>query len=137
MTKEQLAAMLGGRKYGSEITDEESACARRNGLVVVFGASDDLMKFEGAIYDEVGCYDGGEAFLTPDGLFESDCDNEDCPFAEREKMKCKTIEAVWCGKSGASWEYYTDIPHTTFNIYYGYDLYCVGIVFELSALKEG
>ena len=42
MTKEELAATLNGREYNHEITKEEEAEARENGLVVIFGASDDL-----------------------------------------------------------------------------------------------
>ena len=56
MTMETLAAILDGREIGSEITKAEADQAKAAGLVVVFGASDDLMEFRGAIYDEIGCY---------------------------------------------------------------------------------
>lgn len=49
MTKESLAAILNGRTYGDEITKEEEAQAKAAELVVIYGASDDLVEFGGAI----------------------------------------------------------------------------------------
>ena len=48
MNKEELAKLLDGRKYGSELSHEEGLAAEAAGLVVVFGASHDLMEFRGA-----------------------------------------------------------------------------------------
>jgi len=142
MTKEQLAELLDGRMYGSETTKEERAAARESGLVVVFGASDDLMEFCGAIYDEVDCYEGGAAYLDEspgfiNGLFESKCHDDDCPYAEKERMNCRTIKAIWCPPGGGSWAYETEIPHATFNIYEDGELYCVGIVFDIASHEGG
>jgi hypothetical protein len=61
MDAKALAALLTGREYRQEITRAEEADAKAAGLVVAFGASDDLLEFRGAIDDEVGCYDGPEA----------------------------------------------------------------------------
>ena len=61
ITKEQLAAMLNGREYGQELTNDEGKLAKQSGLVVIFGASDDLMQIVGAECAEVGCYKGGTA----------------------------------------------------------------------------
>ena len=142
MTKEQFAQMLDGRQYGKEMSLEDMALAKEHGLVVVHGASanlarllDDLMLFNGAIHNEVECYDGGIAYLDKDELWYSRCDCEDCPYAEEERAKCKTITAIWCPPSGGSWVYETDIPHATFNIYEDGELYCVGIVFEVGSLQ--
>ena len=63
MTKEQFAEMLNGKQYRSEMTSDDGELAKDNGLVVVFGASDDLMEFRGAIDDEIDCYVGGTAYL--------------------------------------------------------------------------
>lgn len=41
MTPKELAATLNGREYSCEITRAEEAQARKHGLVVVYGASDD------------------------------------------------------------------------------------------------
>lgn len=54
-----FADAMNGREYRNEGSDALFAQMKRDGIVAVFGASDDLMEFRGAIYDEVGCYDGG------------------------------------------------------------------------------
>ncbi len=90
-----FAKKLTGRECGDEITREESKNAADLGLVVVYGASDDLMEFRGAIEDEVGCYEGGVAYLIKGGLLENECENENCPYFERMKKQCKNISALW------------------------------------------
>ena len=131
MTKEELAIQLNGREYRREITPEEEAKAKAAGLVVVFGASDDLMEFRGAIRDEVGCYDGGVAHLNADGLLVNECDDEDCPLFEKLKGKAAVIEAVWASDP-YSWTFNTAIPHATFEVAEDDESYCRGIVFALS-----
>jgi hypothetical protein len=135
MNKEESAAILDGRQYRAAMGDLDADKAKDYGLVVVYGASDDLMEFEGAIVDEVDCYNGGTAYLHEDGLLEIVC--LDCPHLLREQARCKIINAVWCPPGGGSWAYETEIPHATFNIYEEDELYCVGIVFEMASLKRG
>ena len=139
MTKEELAAQLDGREYRGEITREEAATAKSAGLVVVFGASDDLMEFRGAIYDEFGCYDGGTALVDANGLLDrSQIDDDDdeaiADFVARKKA-AHSIEAVWSATGNdAAWTYKTDIPHATFSILDESDTYCIGIVFSTADL---
>jgi len=136
MKKEQLAELLAGREYGNEITRAEAALAEEAGLVVVYGYSDDNMAFVGAIRDEMGCWNGGTAFLDEAGLFRGLlCEDEDCPYAEKERSKCKTVRAVWHNEGEPCWTYETEIPHVTFNIYEDSELWCVGIVFEMADLR--
>ena len=136
MNKEQLAAQLDGREYGKEITKEEEAQAKAAGLVVVFGYSDDNMELRGAIYDELGCYNGGTAYLDKHGLIQSDCDQgEDCPYFKRAQASAVTINAEW-GKNGYSWTYKTDIPHATFEIVEDGEKFCRGIVFSLADMEK-
>lgn len=132
---EKLIEMINGRQYRDEITEDIRQYAKDNNIVIVFGASDDLMEFDGAIYDEVGCYDGGIAYLNKNGLFENKCEKEHCPYAEEEIKKCKTIEAIWCEKEDCSWTYKTDIPHNKFNIYEDEELYCIGIAFYIKDME--
>jgi len=132
MNAKDLAALLNGREYGKEITNEEAAQAEQSGLVVVYGASDDLMEFCGAISDEVGCSDGGTAYLNSEGLLENKCDDSDCPYFAKLKEQAATIEALWCKEEGYSFTYKTDIPHETFEIVEDGEPYCRGIVFSLS-----
>jgi len=129
---ETFAAELNGCEYISEGTKELWARMASAGCVAVFGASDDLMEFRGAINDEVGCYDGGTAYVTSNGLFETECDNDDCPHEKRFKSLCATIEAVWCETEEYSWTYETSIPHASFDVMEDGEKYCRGIVFKLS-----
>ena len=123
MTKKELAERLNGREYGDSFSDvlEE---AKASGLVIVTGASDDLMEFDGALRDEGSCFDGGLVYFDKDGV--------SLDGTERANV----IEAVWDDGGNAdgvpaTWTYKTDIPHEEFNIWEDGELYCVGIVFSM------
>jgi hypothetical protein len=131
MTPQEAAAKMDGRQYRDEVTDELRAEMKAAGLVAVYGASDDLMEFDGAIHDEVGCYDGGTAYLTGAGILQNDCDNDECPHFLRQKEGAPVIEAKW-DVDGFSWKYETAIPHAKFVIKEDGDNYCEGIVFALA-----
>lgn len=83
MEARELAEKLNGRAYGDSFDDvlEE---AQQSGLVIVTGASDDLMEFDGAIRDEGGCFDGGRVYFDKDGVNQ-----------EGEK-RANWIDARWC-----------------------------------------
>ena len=132
MTRDELAAILTGREYRKEITKDEAHAAAEVGLVVVYGASDDLMEFDGAISEELGAYDGTTAYLNADGLLNNECADEDCPYFEKQREKAATIKALWCAEDGYSWTFETDIPHATFEIVEDGEPYCRGIVFALA-----
>lgn len=133
MTPKDLAALLNGREYRKEMTPQEEALAKAHGLVVVYGASDDLMEFRGAIDDELGSYGGATEYLSPTGLLRSECLEDQCPYFERLKADAPTIKAIWCPEgTGYSWAYETKIPHETFDIIEDGEPYCRGIVFALA-----
>ena len=141
MTKEELAAKLNWREYREEMTDSEEADAEDNWLIVVFWASDDLMEFRWKISDEVWVFDWGEAYIINETLVNNDAD----PFGDVEEMmdflesywvdvSSNTIEALFWSER-ATWRYQTEIPHATFKIMEDDDVYCIGIVFDVSDLK--
>lgn len=131
MTKEEAAAALDGSEYGQEGSKALFTEMKAAGLVAVFGASDDLMEFRGAIDDEYGCYNGGTAHLTGNGLYEPSCDDDRCPHEVTVKANCRKIKAEWDSGEGYSWTYETDIPHATFDVLEDGEKYARGIVFEL------
>jgi len=139
MTKEELAARLNGSQYPVHraITSDLRQAAKAAGLVIVYGASDDLMEFDGAVYDEVGCYDGGTVRVDARGVLPyRDCletDEEIVQYTAR-KQTARAIEALWCKVVGYSWPYKTDIPHATFEVVEDCEPYCRGIVFALADL---
>jgi len=126
-----FAKILDGREMGKEITKAEEKQAKELGFVVVFGASDYLAEFRGAIDDEAGCYNGRTIYLDKNGIFE-ECEDK-CKYSKAAKEACKSIEAVW-GKSGYSWTYETEIPHAEFDILEDGEKYCRGIVFDIKNL---
>jgi len=131
MTRDELAKYLDGREYINEIDTATEIRAKEAGLVVVFGASDDLMEFRGAIHDEIGCYDSCKAYLNNKGLIVNECDDEDCPHFDRLKKHAIVINGLWCDEPGICWTFKTDIPHSTFEIMEDGEKFCRGIVFDL------
>ena len=133
MTAYELAKMLDGHDSSYDImSDWLEKQAKEAGLVVVFGYSDDLMELRGAIDDEVGCFDGGTAYITKKGvLTEPDCGCDSCPYYEAVREKAVPIEAVWHNFGEPCWSYETEISHETFRVYEGEDLFCEGIIFQM------
>lgn len=129
ITKEEMAEMLNGRQYGEEMSAQEQALAKASGLVVVFGASDDLMELNGAIVDEVDLYGGGVVHLNSEGPYDGECESPSCPHDAEIRDSCPAITALW-DEEGYSWVYKTDIAHATFEILEGGEKYCRGIVFN-------
>ncbi|UZW13216.1 hypothetical protein OSC52_15370 [Clostridium pasteurianum] len=131
MDIKEFAIGLTGREYGQEITKDEEKLAKELGLVVVFGYSDDNAEFRGAIYDEAGCYGGGEIFINKDGLIEEcECD---CKYFKLAKEKAKVIRAIW--DKEYCWKYETNIPHAEFEIFDDGEKFCKGIVFDIKDLN--
>ncbi len=131
MEIKEFASKLNGIHYGyPQFSDEEIAMAKVNGFIIVCGASDDLMEFEGAIRDEGGCYDGGKVYFDCNGV------------PQDGTKRANVIEALWCDREALdengnviTWTYKTDIPHETFMIYEDDEAYCRGIVFSINDLK--
>lgn len=144
MTKEALAALLDGREYRDEITSAEEDEANYSGLLVIFGASDDLCELRGALEEEIGCCDGGTIYLSRDGKIVHEIDQDDIEVLEKydvyghvQKMiqDSIAIEAVW-DDGEYSWTYETDAPHASFDILEDGDKYCRGIVIDLKDLRK-
>lgn len=133
VTKEHIAELINGEPYRNEVNGVVQDLALKNRLVIVYGASDDLMCFSGAINDDISAYNGTTAFIQPTGLFQNECECDTCPYAKRLAERCSTIEAVW-GKEGFEWTYKTSIPHAKFVIMDEGEQYCRGIVFSLDEL---
>ncbi|QII69955.1 hypothetical protein G8C41_03705 [Apibacter sp. B3706] len=146
MKKEELAQLLNGRQYGDEMTDEEQLQAKKNGLLVCFAASDDLLELRGIIHSGAGVYEGGCVLLYKNKdqkitfLYESDYDEFSDIFDKNGypiSLRMLPIKAEWCPEELAcSWLITTDIPHATFDIYDDEELYCRGIVLELSDIEN-
>jgi hypothetical protein len=141
MDLKAFAGILNNREYPFQLATEEQELAKLCGIVVVYGASDDLIEFDGAISDEGGCYEGGTFLVDDKGLLPDwenlDHDDEDtCLSYLVRKSKAKhTIKALW-DVDGYSWKYETDIPHETFEIVEDKEKYCKGMVFYITELRK-
>lgn len=84
------ATILNNREYREELSHEEEREMGKEGVVCIFGASDDLCELRGAFSDEIDCYGGGkfcyvseaDRFVentyyerNPDELIQVDLDN--------------------------------------------------------------
>jgi len=139
MNIQDAAKALDGCQYRSEGSAISFAGMKEAGLVAVYGASDDLIEFSGAIHDEAGCYEGGEVFVNGEGLVEyPDCDCDAAKKLHRiETENAFPIKAIWSPEGmDCSWAYETEITHAKFNVFEDDDLYCVGFVFAINDLKE-
>jgi hypothetical protein len=135
--RDYFAALLNGREYPFDLTAEGKAQAKAAGLVVIFGASDDLMELRGAINDEFGCHDGGTALIDGKGLLpdrDSIEDDDELKDFFARQPDAKTVEALWAAEPGYSWTYKTDVPHATFDIMEDGIVYCRGIVIDVADL---
>ena len=134
MTARELAQKLDGRQYLQEMTLEEKNEAKAAGLVVMYGASDDLIELEGAIYDEVGAWGGATVYLTKTGIFRKPddlwCDEVDCPYIKAAMEACSTIR----GTFGGCWSFETEIPCERFSIYEDERVFSQGLVFSVNDL---
>jgi hypothetical protein len=147
MTKESLANLLDGREYRKEIELVEVKQAKEAGLIVLYGASDDLLEAEGALNDEYSALNGVDLllFTNPktselDGI-ETDLVREmDDPYEQvaalESQKRGNVVSALWDPKGmDLSWFITTDLPHATFNIFEDGELCCRGIVLDVKDLR--
>jgi hypothetical protein len=141
MDLKAFAGILNNREYPFNLTEEEKIIAQREGIVIVYGASDDLIEFDGAISDEGDCYDGGRFLVDDEGLLPNwdnlDHDDEEIVLGyQKRKSEAKhSITALW-DVGGYSWQYLTEISHETFEIVEDKEKYCKGMVFYISELRK-
>lgn len=137
--RENLAAALNvaNLQYPEEPSKDLIEAAKQHRLVIIFGGSDDLMEFRGAVYDEIGAWEGTIAYFDSDGLLQNDCDNEECPAFARRKQAAQTVRAIWSPESepDLSWAYETALPHSTFEVHEDGHVYCRGIVISLDDVR--
>lgn len=129
----ELVERLSYLEYPIKIKEEDIEFAKVNGLVIVSGASDDLCYLEGAICEEVGCFDGGALFFKNGELISHDVDF----LCEKETDSFVRLQINWCDPNELfTWTYKfdQDIPVEKFGVYDGEEAYCEGIVFRAGYL---
>jgi hypothetical protein len=137
MTPHALAQRLTGREIGREITLVEAAEAYAVGLVVVFGVSDDLLAFHGALDEEVSAWGGVEVLITRDGIWQEQSCPDKCRHYRQAKEAARKngviVRAIWGPGDGYSWKISTLLRGTaTFEILDHGEPYCQGVVFSMA-----
>lgn len=146
MTTAEWAARLDGREYGAELMRAEAAQAKQDGVVILFGASDDLVEVAGAFADELSAHDGTTVLLTRDGVA-APVDREDQDVLHKYRLlasandraqRAAKVRAVWAPEnSPLSWRFETEVPHARFTICEDGEPYCEGVVIAVADLPEG
>ena len=75
-----------------------------------------------------------KAYITKEWNLFKYCDDYYCPHSFTVLKDSHKIEAVFIKWSKYCFEYKTDIPHETFNVYNDWELYCNWIIFDKNAL---
>lgn len=133
MTKEQLAERLNGREYRSEVFADDIKDAQENGLLIIYGASDDICIFDGVISEEIDCYEGGNIeFTLEHGVKNAEEDEVLQKYGHGKKYN--KLQILWCKEGDYSWTYATAIPHATFEVVEDGEPYCRGIVIDSTDL---
>lgn len=141
MTAADLALILDGREIGEEVDETDAAAAKAAGLIIVYGASDDLAEIDGLFDDEVGVGGEEDSFLVdadgviPAGRDERWSDAEMSRYFVRKYAapeKVVTVTAEWCPPGDdTSWRFSASVPFSSFKIFEDGELYCRGIVFAV------
>lgn len=124
-----FAKLIDGRQYDYNMyTPEEIQLAKDNGIVIVYGMSDDLVEMEGAICDEGDCWQGGLIHVKAiaGGGIVHNCERSNVFsfLAKRCKDKDENGNII-------PWTYDVPIEHETFMVYDEGRPYCRGFVFSV------
>ena len=122
---------LNGREYREELEPFEEEELKKDGIIAVFGFSDDLCEIRGSLYDEIECYydkkivyvKESDCFVTVDYYYEN----------PNELIKVDLSKRPYIDISNKNgWKYeLPNIPQVEFKIYEEESIYCTGKLFYL------
>jgi hypothetical protein len=151
MTAKEWAARINGIEYPADELAGLNKAMADDGIVIAYGASDDLLEFRGVIYDEAGAWEGTEVRVFSRGegtafLFNEDENKESAEFNRKEIVAMPKIRAIFAPRNRdvldngddemfATWLIETEIPHETFDIMEDGELFCRGVVFQADSVK--
>ena len=147
MNLKEWAEKLNGREYGDELSYEEGKQLKEDGIIAVFGYSDDNMELEGAFCDELSAYVDTTYYWTGNGFVSNNRINEFLDYIDDEYREFypllkplfeNNIERSYIRSipgDDCQFLYETNIPCEWFNVMEDGELYCKGFVFNKSDLK--
>lgn len=136
MELKEFAAMLNGREHQyPQFSKEELQIAKDNGIVIIYGNSDDLMEIEGAVLDEADVFEGGKVHIQLPYENSGQIIGGGVVAGNNGQSNVMCVEARWCfdkteDNKTIPWTYYTSVPHEEFDILEDGEIYCRGIVFK-------
>ena len=146
MTAKEWAKKLNNTEYRNWDKQRRfDADLARDGLIVIAGESDDLLEFYGAIDYEaqawggtvvrIGRYEKGKnvvfRVVEHNKYFGGD------GYDMQDANKIYRVRAVWCPDDmpkNTSWKIDSEVPHETFDIVEGGDIFCRGIIISVDNL---
>lgn len=139
---QQVAQQLDGQQYPNHVSRETEELAKTHGIVIVFGRSDDLVEFRGAIHDEDSAWEGGVTLIDLEGVVPINADGTFRSDEPNSIQKCRPLIArldraiavtVFWGQGEWTWSYKLPdgIEYETFGVYDDDEHYCQGLVFKL------
>ncbi|GHU64575.1 hypothetical protein FACS189447_01700 [Spirochaetia bacterium] len=141
MQIKEWAKRLDGIEYPANELDSLNAELKVDGIIAVFGHSDDLMEFRGVINYEEGAWEGVEVLISSREkgtvfIFDEEENRDSAEFNRAQIDAMQKIKAVWAPEDiEASWKIETDIPHETFNIIEDEELFCQAILIHIDSIK--
>lgn len=137
LTAAELASRLHNREYRQELSRDEEREAKIAGLLIVFGASDDLVEFRGAFHDETGAAGSATVRFHRAGILPDwdslDKSEEDAVLDYFElKQRANQITAHW-DKAGYSWfiEPGMGLAYAAFDVLEDGERFCRGLVIDV------
>lgn len=138
---EKWVKKLNGFEYPAYEIEGFQNEMEKDGVIAIYGMSDDLLEFSGVINDEFGAWNGFSGRLTKDlNVFDEKYKSEgEAPQDRIEELPF--VRAVWSpedsqGNIFASWKIETDLPHGEFEIFEDGELFCVGVIVDTEDIKN-
>lgn len=121
-----------GREYLGEVKD----FAEENGMVIIFGYSDDVMVVRGAINETFGAFKGTTVYFAPDGRVLTADENEEDRSETKTLPFVKAVKGTMVDGEDVMWNFETSLPCKRFHVMDDGELFCVGIVISLFHIQN-
>lgn len=151
------------KKTFNKKVDEIAASVREDNIVIIYGYSDDIVEFDGAIIEELDCYGAADFFIDYIDrhcyyLFPQDfvdhateyinSDYEDTlplidELLQEHIKKIIKLKAAYCGKFNKDgWGFELELPESTkidydtFNVLEDGEVFIKGLIIDLESFKK-
>ena len=135
---EKWVRKISCREYREELTKEEEEELKKDGLVLVFGASDDLCEVRGAISDEISCYldktvvyvEEIDGFVSEDYYKNNPHELIKIDLSKRPYLDINSKDGFW------RYDISKNVLNLEFSILEDEKIYCVGKIFFKEDFKK-